>query len=93
LAGAYESCSKKNGEGRGVLTIADLSRSGMKLKIVGTKDISTGDILMVQFHLDDAVKSLLDTMVIVKNKQDQYFGTEFAPTEQVGKALGFYLLS
>lgn len=93
LAGTYESCSKKNEEGRGLLTIADLSRTGMKLKIAGTNGISTGDILMVQFHLDDAVKSLLDTMVIAKNKHDQYIGTEFAPTEQVSKALGFYLLS
>ena len=93
LAGTYESCSRKNGEGRGLLTIEDLSRSGMKLKIIGPKDISTGDILMVQFHLDDIVRSLLDTMVIVKNKHDSYIGTEFAPTEQISKALGFYLLS
>ena len=93
LPGSYESCSVVNADSKGLLTISDLSKTGMKLKIAGTKDISRGDILMVQFHLDDAVRSLLNKMVIVKNLRDPYVGTEFAPTESICKALGFYLLS
>ena len=93
LPGTYESCSKVNQDSKGLLTISDLSKTGMQLKIVDTKDISLGDILLVQFHLDDAVRSLLNKMVIVKNRRGQYIGTEFAPTESICKALGFYLLS
>ena len=92
LPGTYEICSKANNYCHGLLTIEDLSRNGMKLKIVNSEDISVGDILMVQFCLDDAIKSLLNKMVIVKHRKHQYLGTEFAPIETVDKALSFYLL-
>jgi hypothetical protein len=92
LPGTYGICSIAGKNCNGHLTVEDLSRTGMKLKIVNTSDISVGDILMVQFFLDDAAKSLLDKMVIVKHRHHQCIGTEFAPTETVGKALSFYLL-
>lgn len=93
LPGTYGICSMAGNNRNGHLTVEDLSRTGMKLKIVNTNDISVGDILIVQFCLDDVAKSMLDKMVIVKHRHHQCIGTEFAPTETVGKALSFYLLN
>jgi c-di-GMP-binding flagellar brake protein YcgR len=93
LPGTYEIFSKAKNNNNGLLTIEDLSRTGMKLKIFNTKNISVGDILMVQFCLDDALRSLLNKMVIVKHRHHQCLGTEFAPTETLCKTLSFYLLN
>ena len=92
LVGTFENCSKPD-EDIGLLIIKDLSRTGMKLEISGKNDIQADDILLVQFHLDDAIRSQLNKMVIVKNHDNQFLGTEFAPTETVCKALSFYLLN
>jgi hypothetical protein len=49
--------------------------------------------MQIEFHLDDAQRTLIKKTVIIKNQHDQYIGAEFAPYETVDKALGFYLFS
>jgi len=50
-------------------------------------------LLKIEFRLDDAQRSLVQKKVIVRNVSDNFIGTEFAVTEAIDKALGFYLRS
>jgi hypothetical protein len=77
--------------GKGSLTVKDLSASGMKLMIASGGTFSRGDVLKVSFTLDDAQRSPVEKKVIIRSISPPFFGTEFAPTEQIDKALGFYL--
>ena len=77
----------------GLMTIKDLSMTGMKLHINGDHGCGVGDVLKVEFHLDDAQRSLIRKKVVIRNIFRSEIGTELAPTEAVDKALGFYLFS
>jgi hypothetical protein len=82
----------KEAEG-GLMTVRDLSTTGMKLNINGDHGCSTGDVIRVEFHLDDTHRSLIRKKVIIRNVHGKLIGAELAPTESVDKALGFYLFS
>ena len=78
---------------QGLMTVRDLSTIGMKLHVNSEHLCAVGDILEVEFHLDDAQRTLIRKKVIIRNIIGQDIGTELAPTEAVDKALGFYLFS
>ncbi len=77
--------------GKGSLTVKDLSVNGMKLMIASGETFTRGDVLRVAFKLDDAKRSLVEKKVVIRSISPPFFGTEFAPTETLDKALGFYL--
>jgi hypothetical protein len=78
---------------RGLMTVRDVSTSGLKLKLNVHQNFVIGDEMQVEFHLDDARRTLITKKVIIRNQHGQYIGVEFAPFEAVDKALGFYLFS
>jgi hypothetical protein len=78
---------------RGAMTVCDISIGGMKLRITNTSRFSVGDVLRLEFRLDDAHRSLLQKKVIVRNIEENFLGTEFTLSEATDKALGFYLFS
>ena len=78
---------------RGLMTVKDLSTSGMKLQLNVKQNFAIGDQLQVEFHLNDTHRTLIKKTVIIRNQREQFIGTEFAPFETVDKALGFYLFS
>jgi len=77
----------------GLMTVRDLSLNGMKLVINGDHGCVPGDLIQVEFHLDDTQRSLVRKKAIIRNINGSEIGTELAPTESVDKALGFYLFS
>jgi hypothetical protein len=77
--------------GKGSLTVKDLSVNGMKLMIASGETFNRGDVLKVSFRLDDAQRNPVEKKVIIRSISPPFFGTEFAPTETLDKALGFYL--
>ena len=77
----------------GLMTVKDLSTSGMKLHVNIEHNCVVGDVVQVEFCLDDSHRTLIKKKVIVRNVVGPYIGTEFAPTEAIDKALGFYLFS
>jgi hypothetical protein len=79
--------------GKGVMTVRDISLSGLKLKVNTTFNGALGDRMLLEFHLDDAQHTLIKRTVIIRNLYPPYIGTEFAPNEPVDKALGFYLFT
>ncbi len=93
LHGTYTRIVNGEEAGGGLMRVVDLSISGMKLKIGGDHDCEAGDLIRVEFHLDDPHRSLIVKKVIIRNITKDEIGTELAPTEAVDKALGFYLFS
>ncbi len=78
--------------GRGLMTVCDLSLTGLKFKVDYEHLFSVYDVLEVRFLLDNPQKTLMHKKVIVKNVNMPYVGTEFPITEREDKILGFYLL-
>ena len=77
----------------GLMKVKDLSTSGLKIHVNTEHHCAVGDIIQVEFSLDDSHRTLIRKKVIVRNIVGQTIGTEFAPTEPIDKALGFYLFS
>jgi len=88
LSGRY---MNKNGGDRGTMEILDLSRSGLRMKIDADTEIKIGDILKLQFTLDDKQNSEVTKEVIVRSISGHSLGTEFLSLEHYDK-LGSYLL-
>lgn len=93
LYGSYTRIVNGKQTDGGLMKVVDLSISGMKLQISGDHDCEVGDVIRVEFHLDDPQRSRIEKKVIVRNIMKDEIGTELAPTEAVDKALGFYLLN
>jgi hypothetical protein len=77
----------------GLMIVRDLSIIGMKLEIDANSNCSIGDVIQVEFHTDDAKRALIKKKVIIRSISGPNIGTEFAPTEGIDKALGFYLFN
>ena len=77
----------------GLMKVRDLSTSGLKIHINTQHQCTVGDVILVEFSLDDNHRTLIKKKVIIRNIVGQNIGTEFAPTEPIDKALGFYLFS
>lgn len=93
LPGSYLRIVDGKKIGNGLMLVRDLSNTGMKLQINGEHDCAVGDVLQVEFRLDDTHRTLVTKKVIIRNISGPYLGTELAPTEAMDKALGFYLFS
>lgn len=78
-------------KGKGMMMVKDLSTTGMKLTIDSSSSMSAGDLLKVEFNLDNSARSLVTKKLIIRNINGSEVGTEFAPTESLDKTLGFYL--
>lgn len=80
---------------KGYMTVLDMSRTGVKIKLNDIRQLSPGSILKIEFHLDDANHSFIQKEVVVRKIFDKSFGVEFTsihPSDPSDKALGFYML-
>jgi hypothetical protein len=93
LPGSYKRYVDGKQISGGLMIVKDLSTFGMKLQIDTDSDCEVGDAIQVEFHTDDAQRAFIKKKVIIRNINGTIIGTEFAPTEGVDKALGFYLFS
>ena len=92
ISGSFIHYIDGNVASRGLMTVCDLSFTGMKLRVDYDYQFSVGDLLEVRFLLDNPQRSLMHKQVIVKNTKMPYVGTEFHFSEKEDKMLGFYLL-
>ena len=93
LAGTYIHFIDGRPINRGVMTVEDISATGMKLRLNSALNCSIGDHLDVEFNLDDTNRALVKKHVIIRNIYGTNLGVEFGPAEALDKALGFYLFS
>ena len=78
--------------GRGDMIVRDLSLIGMKLEVYENLGFSEGDVLQVEFSLDDVNNTLIKKKAVIRNIKNSYIGAEFFQTEIKDRTLGFYLM-
>ena len=79
---------------KGNMVVEDLSRGGLKLKVVQLGSFAVGDKLIVKFRLDDANRSPINKEVEIKKIFNDGIGVEFTSvhsSDPSDKALGFYM--
>ena len=88
LVGTYS----KNGGNREPMVIENISVGGVGFNV--TKgNLEKGDIVEIEFRLDDNKRSVISEKVVVKLVRDRHVGAEFlSPSVHTEKLLGFYLL-
>jgi transcription elongation factor Elf1 len=94
LPGTYTHLVDGRLRGNGYLTVVDISRSGLKLKLNGKGAFAIGDKLVIEFNLDDANHSAIKKEVEIKKIDKAELGVAFLsmhPSNPSDKALGFYM--
>jgi len=79
---------------KGEMTVKDVSRAGLRIKVDVMPHFKIGTTFTVEFRLDDKSKTLIRKDVIVRNMSDYSIGAEFCSislSDSYDKALGFYL--
>jgi hypothetical protein len=85
------------GEDREVpMKVINLSRSGLEFTVIGKPWLKPGEILMVDFRLDNKDQAKIQKKVRVKNlnpirEREFSVGAEFCYLDDYDKILGFYL--
>lgn len=77
----------------GDVVIENLSRGGLCLKLSGQLQFQIGELLSVDFRLDNEEETVIRTQVLIKNIRQDGIGAEFhSLDEHTRKLLGFYLM-
>jgi len=79
---------------KGSMTVMDISRGGLKFQMDSTALFQKGDILEVEFNLDDKNKTLIKKQVYVRNVKNNLINVEFCAIDSNStedKAIGVYL--
>lgn len=76
---------------KGIMTVCDISRSGLKLRINGSEQFMIGEELSVEFRLDDSLRSIVKKDVIVRKIENTFVGVEFSSMDHYDQ-LGAYLM-
>jgi PilZ domain len=92
LKGIYKYMLDGREMDRGNMTIMDISAGGVKLKLDVDRPLKPGDILDIEFKLDDSKQTLMKKTVIIRNASKSYFGTAFKDADSYDPVLGFYLM-
>lgn len=77
----------------GSMTVTDLSYSGLRIKLQVPPLFNVGDMIVVEFRLNDANRSHIRKKVIVKNIKELSVGLAYADPQNHDSVLGFYLFS
>jgi hypothetical protein len=80
------------GTPRGKLTVVNISRNGIGLRIDGSSQFEIGDELLILFTLDGNNDSLIEKRAVIRVAKQNYIGCEFLGSFPLGKALGAYLM-
>jgi len=92
--GTYTRVLSDYTEDKGGITVKDLSVSGVKIKLNVAKDFKVGDILSVEFRLNDKQRSSIKKEAVIRKISNPYLGLEFNSVDSSDpsdKAIGFYM--
>lgn len=96
LRGVYKHHSSDtpaaSGEHWGSMTVLDVSRTGIRMKLNVEPKFQVGDHISVEFRLDDANNSLIRRDVVVQNIKNLCVGANYASAQAYDNIIGFYLL-
>jgi|WetSurMetagenome_2_1015567.scaffolds.fasta_scaffold133167_2 hypothetical protein len=79
--------------GYGDILVEDLSRGGLAFRVVGQGGVEEGDLLDLQFQLDDPERTPVRVRVLVRHILDEKVGCEFVNLDPgMLKTISFYVL-
>jgi hypothetical protein len=93
LKGIYKHIVDGKEMDRGKMTITDISAGGVKLKLDVDRNIKTGQLLKLEFKLDDNKQTLMQKTVEIRNANNPYYGAAFKDADAYDPVMGFYLMS
>ena len=79
---------------RCLMTVIDMSRTGLKIRLNVERKLEVGDRLSLEFRLDDSQRTLIQKEVVIKKIFGLELGVEFTsihPSNPSDRALGFYM--
>ena len=91
LAGVYTYRPEGRPPRKGSVTVADISKSGLRLMFSKPLDCKNGDCMDLEFHLDDRNRTFINKTVVVQGVFSPYVGVAFGPQESEDRKIGFYL--
>jgi hypothetical protein len=74
LGGAFIHDKRKS---RGVIRVKNISLGGVGFELTGNYLLSSGDIVLLRFNLDDGLCTLISKEATIKKIIDNYVGSEF----------------
>lgn len=86
LAGEYYSPDKRI---KGLMTVCDVSLTGLRMKVNNKKEIKVGQKLILEFILDDNLRSEIKRDVIVRKIEDMFINCEFEVVDQYGRLANY----
>ena len=92
LAGSFVRLVSGKSSGREDMIVRDLSLTGMKFEVYENLNFSEGDVLQVEFRLDDVKNTLIKKQVVIRNIKNSCIGAAFVQTGIEDNTLGFYLM-
>lgn len=95
LPGTYVRIYNQRRAGSGNMVVNDVSRKGLSIQVKDVRYMKIGDVLEVEFKLDDPKRSAILKEVIIRKIFENDLGTEFVsidPGNASDKAIGFYLM-
>lgn len=92
LMGTFVRYAASKPAGRGNMVVKDLSLTGLKFEVFGNQNLSVGDMLEVEFRLDDVKKTPIKKKVVIRTVKNACIGTAFLENKVEDTALGFYLM-
>jgi hypothetical protein len=93
LRGTYINYSQKDSSG--FLIIQDISLTGLSFTSLDLKNFKVGDVLRVEFTLDDESRTEISNDINVRNIRKKSVGCKYHSSEDVtlGSPLGHYIMS
>jgi hypothetical protein len=75
------------------MMVTNLSRFGLEFNSSESEKLKVGDLVGVEFRLDDKTRSLIKKKIIIRKIEEKTIGAEFCFPDEYDKALGFYLFN
>lgn len=86
LAGEYYTPDKRI---KGLMKVCDLSLTGVSMKVNDKKELKVGQKLVLEFILDDNLRSEIKKEVVVRKIEDMFINCEFEVVDQYGKLASY----
>ncbi len=77
------------------IRVLDLSRTGLRTKVLKTHGFRIGQKLLAEFTLDDTKSNIINKLIVIRNIDGNVVAGEFTETDEYDKndkAIGFYLM-
>ncbi len=93
IAGEVVFPSANNGKIRKLITVSDLSMSGLRFKMVDEVKLQAGNLVRVTFDLATKQPTTIRKEAIIRFSDNDHYGCEFKELDLQEKDLGFFLFA